>query len=83
MDVIIITKTYTTKEQTSYLKVCNLDYVFPVIFLNCLLISRLFSVQYLYWNLPSFSLEIHKIMQNHHISIKQHTFSWRFGTIWG
>lgn len=39
MAVIIVTKTYTSKEQTYYLKVCNLDFAFPVILLNCLSVS--------------------------------------------
>lgn len=45
MDVIIVTKTYTTNEQTSYIKVWNLNYEFPVLIFNCLSISILFSVQ--------------------------------------
>lgn len=45
MNAIIVTKIYTSKEQTYYLKVCNLDFAFPVILLNCLSISTLFSVQ--------------------------------------
>lgn len=39
MDVIMVTKIYTSKEQTYYLKFCNLDFAFPVILLNCLSIS--------------------------------------------
>lgn len=45
MNVIIVTKTYATKKLTSYIKAWNLDYAFPVILLNCLSISTLFSVQ--------------------------------------
>lgn len=31
MNVIMVTKIYTSKEQTYYLKVCNLDFALPVI----------------------------------------------------
>lgn len=39
MDVIIVTKIYTSKEQIYYLKVCNLDFAFPVTLLNYLSVN--------------------------------------------
>lgn len=39
MDVIMVTKIYTSKEQTYYLKFCNLDFAFPAILLNPLSIN--------------------------------------------